>query len=243
MSEPLLQAENLHIRFGGVTAADGLTIDVIADEVLAIVGPNGAGKTTFINICTGYVRPSRGRVSFRGRDLTRLPPRHSVSAGIGRTFQMPQLFWQHTVLDNLLLAAAVSARVFWRPWRPLRAPGLEERARAVLAQLRIDGVADRLVLHLPEGMRKLVDVGIALVQEPQLLLMDEPTTSVSSQEKFAIMETLMLALKERRVTAVFVEHDMDVVRAFAARVAVANNGRFDAIGPPDAVLPAVVGRF
>jgi branched-chain amino acid transport system ATP-binding protein len=243
MSEVLLRAEDLHIHFGGVRAADGLTLDVVPDEVVAIVGPNGAGKTTFINICTGFVRPARGRVLFRGRDLTRLTPRRIVAAGIGRTFQIPQLFWEHTVLDNLLLAAAVVEGMAWRPWVRLRAAGLDRRARGVLEQLRIEHVAHQPVLHLPEGVRKLVDVGVALVQEPRLLFMDEPTTSVSSQEKLGIMETLMRALRERGVTAVFVEHDMEVVRSFATRVAVANNGRFEAIGAPDAVLSGLIGRF
>jgi branched-chain amino acid transport system ATP-binding protein len=235
MSVVLLHAEDLHISFGGIKAADGVDLEVRAGENLAIIGPNGAGKTTFLNICTGYLRPWRGRVHFQGHDITSQTPRAITRLGIARTFQIPQLFLEHTALENLLLAAAAHARA-WRPW--LRLADFTE-AHAMLALLDLIGIADaagHVVRGLPEGTRKLLDVAVALALQPKLLLMDEPTSGVSSSEKFAIMDALVRAMAERRVTSVFVEHDMEMVTRYADRVAVWNMGRIEAQGPPAQVL-------
>ena len=235
MSAVLLRAEDLHIGFGGVKAADGVHLEVRAGEHLAIIGPNGAGKTTFLNICTGYLRPSRGRVYFAGHDVTNRTPRAITRLGIARAFQIPQLFHEQTALDNLLLAAAARAGS-WQPW--LRLADLPERG-AMLALLDLVGIGDvagHVVGELPEGIRKLLDVAVALALRPKLLLMDEPTSGVSSSEKFAIMDALVRALAEREVTAVFVEHDMEMVTRYADRVAVWNAGRIQADGPPARVL-------
>jgi len=241
MSAALLSAEDLHIGFGGIKAADGVDLSVRAGEHLAIIGPNGAGKTTFLNICTGYLRPWRGRVRFRGHDITNRPPRAITRLGIARAFQIPQLFTELSALDNLLMAAAARQGA-WRPW--LRLDALPER-KAMLALLDlvgITGAAGHVVGELPEGVRKLLDVAVALALQPSLLLMDEPTSGVSSTEKFAIMDVLVRALAERDVTAVFVEHDMEVVTRYADRVAVWNAGRIQADGPPAQVFsdPAVL---
>jgi branched-chain amino acid transport system ATP-binding protein len=235
MSAVLLRAEDLHIGFGGIKAADGVDLDVRAGENLAIIGPNGAGKTTFLNICTGYLRPSRGRVLFEDHEITNHMPRAITRLGIARAFQIPQLFGEQTALENLLLAAAARDGA-WQPW--LRLARLPER-RAMLGLLDLVGIADvagHAVRELPEGTRKLLDVAVALALRPRLLLMDEPTSGVSSDEKFAIMDVLVRALAERQVTAVFVEHDMEMVTRYADRVAVWNAGRIQADGPPAQVL-------
>jgi branched-chain amino acid transport system ATP-binding protein len=235
MSAVLLHAEDLHIGFGGIKAADGVNLEVRAGEHLAIIGPNGAGKTTFLNICTGYLRPWRGRVLFEEHDITNHTPRAITRLGIARAFQIPQLFGEQTALENLLLAAAARDGA-WQPW--LRLAQLPER-RALLGLLDLVGIADvagHAVRELPEGTRKLLDVAVALALRPKLLLMDEPTSGVSSSEKFAIMDVLVRALAERRVTAVFVEHDMEMVTRYADRVAVWNAGRIQADGPPAQVF-------
>ena len=235
MSAVLLRAADIHIGFGGIKAADGIDLEVREGEKLAIIGPNGAGKTTFLNICTGYLRPSRGRVHFAGHDITNRTPRAIARLGIARAFQIPQLFTAHSALDNLLLAAAARTRR-WQPW--LRLGALPERAE-MLALLELVGIADaadHLVSELPEGTRKLLDVALALALQPRLLLMDEPTSGVSSSEKFGIMDLLVQALAERAVTAVFVEHDMEMVTRYADRVAVWNAGHIQAEGPPAEVL-------
>lgn len=241
MSAALLEARNLCIRFGGVQAADGVDLDVRDGERLAIIGPNGAGKTTFLNICTGYLTPAAGSVRFRGRDITALAPRAITRMGIARAFQSPQLFHEQCVLDNLLLAAAARERA-WNPFGPLRERPERDEMVALLELFGLAAHAASMVDELPEGTRKLVDIAVALALRPQLLLMDEPTSGVSSEEKFRIMDLLVHALEVQGVTSVFVEHDMDVVERYADRVAVWSSGRIQSEGPPGAVLtdPAVM---
>ena len=235
MSEHLLEARGIHIHFDGVVAADGVDLAIVENEVLAIVGPNGAGKTTFLNICTGYLRPQRGTVHFQGVDITRRPSRDLPRLGIARSFQIPQLFLEHSVIDNVLLALSARRR-FWRPFSPMREPKAHEQALRLLDLLELSEVADRPAVELPEGLRKLVDVALALALDPKLLLMDEPTSGVSSAEKTSIMDTLVTALRKQKVTAVFVEHDMDIVTRYADRVAVWNAGRIEALDVPKQVL-------
>ncbi|MGH6912393.1 MAG: ABC transporter ATP-binding protein [Geminicoccales bacterium] len=235
MTAPLLQAEDLHIGFGGIKAADGVSLTVSRGETLAIIGPNGAGKTTFINMTTGYLRPQRGRIYLDGREITGRPPRAITRLGVARSFQIPQLFSEHTALDNLLLAAAARDRA-WQPWRRLRGLAARDEMLELLALVRLRDVADHVITELPEGVRKLIDIAVALALRPQLLLMDEPTSGVSSTEKFAIMDTLVHALERREVTTVFVEHDMEIVSKYAGRVAVWNQGLIVAEGPPAQVL-------
>jgi branched-chain amino acid transport system ATP-binding protein len=240
-ADPLLVAEDLHIGFGGIKAADGVSLSVNRGERLAIIGPNGAGKTTFINMTTGYLRPERGRIRFDGRDITGRPPRAITRMGVARSFQIPQLFTEHTALDNLLLAAAARDHS-WRPWLRLRALPSRAEMLDLLDLVGLRHIADQVITELPEGVRKLIDIAVALALRPKLLLMDEPTSGVSSAEKFGIMDTLLHALERREVTSVFVEHDMEMVGKYADRVAVWNQGLIVAEGPPARVLsdPAVL---
>jgi branched-chain amino acid transport system ATP-binding protein len=225
----------VQIRFGGVVAADGVNLAVEAGERLAIIGPNGAGKTTFLNIATGYLKPSDGRVRFDGTDITGRTPRAITRLGIARAFQIPQLFLEHTALENMLLAAAARERL-WRPLAALDRIAQRDEMLALLDLVGVAHVADRRAGELPEGTRKLVDIALALALRPKLLLLDEPTSGVASGEKFQIMDTLVRALDRRDVTAVFVEHDMDVVTRYAHRVAVWNAGLVQLVGTPAEVL-------
>ncbi|KQU50691.1 ABC transporter ATP-binding protein [Bosea sp. Leaf344] len=235
MSEVILEARDLQLRFGGVQAAAGASLTVRADERIAIIGPNGAGKTTFINLCTGYIKPESGSVVFAGRDITALSPRAITRLGIGRSFQIPQLFIENTVMENLLLA--LSAREgSWSPFLRLdRHPKIDEMW-ALLDIVGLKQTGHRIVRELPEGMRKLIDIAVALALEPKLIFMDEPTSGVSSHEKFQVMDTLTRALDARATTAIFVEHDMDVVARYASRVAVWSGGRIALEGTPDEIL-------
>ena len=235
MNTTLLHAKDLHIQFGGVQAAAGVHLEVNRGEHLAIIGPNGAGKTTFINICTGYLKPHRGQVLFEDRDITARPPRAITRLGIARAFQIPQLFNEHSVRDNLLLALAARGSI-WRGWQDLHHIREHPETDDLLDLFQLRNVADQTIRELPEGTRKLIDIAMALALRPSLLLMDEPTSGVASSEKFAVMDTLIKALKVRAVTSVFVEHDMDVVSRYANRVAVWNSGMIQAEGPPDQVL-------
>lgn len=231
----LLEAKNLHITFGAVKAANGVDLHIDEGEFLAIIGPNGSGKTTFLNLCTGYIRPSEGEVYLDGKPITRLPPRTIARKGIARAFQIPQLFLDQTVLTNLMLAIA-SREGLWQARKALDRPQYRNEALALLAMFNLADCAPALASTLPEGRRKLVDIAIALALKPRLVLLDEPTSGVSALERFALMETLMGALRQAKVSALFVEHDMDVVERYADRVVVWEAGRVMAEGKPEAVF-------
>jgi branched-chain amino acid transport system ATP-binding protein len=241
MSGPLLSARGLRLAFGGVKAADNIDLDVMPGEFLAIIGPNGAGKTTFINMTTGYLRPQGGEIRFDGAPVLGLSPRAIVRRGIGRSFQLPQLFSEHTVIENAALAIAAHAGI-WSPLAPLLSAGYRARAEALLDRFGIAALAETRADALNEGARKLADIAMAVALEPRLLLMDEPTSGVAASEKMQVVETLVRVLRAAGVTAVFVEHDMEVVARFADRVAVWSQGRIAALGPPEQVLndPAVL---
>ena len=237
----LLSTRGLSLSFGGVVAADAIDFDLHQGERLAGVGQNGAGKTTFINICTGYLPPSAGQVRFDGVDITGQSPRAITRRGIGRSFQLPQVFTEHTVRECLMLAAsAVKQRRGFL--LPLGAAIDAHEVDETLELLQLTARAHDLAGSLPEGQRKLLDVAMALVLRPKLLIMDEPTSGVSSDEKHGLMAVLMRALDERQVTSIFVEHDIDIVRRYATRLCAWIAGRIAADGPPDEVLrdPVVI---
>lgn len=236
MSAPgLLSTRGLSLAFGGVVAADAIDFDLRAGERLAVVGQNGAGKTTFINICTGYLQPTSGTVLFDGADITGHSPRAITRRGVGRSFQLPQVFTEHTVRECLMLAAsAVKQRHGF--FLPLGQAVDAHEVDATLELLQLMPRAHDLAGSLPEGQRKLLDVAMALVLRPKLMIMDEPTSGVSTDEKHDLMAVLMRALDERQVTSIFVEHDIDIVRRYATRLCAWIAGRIAADGPPDQVL-------
>lgn len=233
--QPLLQVRGLSLSFGAVVVADGYDFDLRADERLAVIGANGAGKTTFINMVTGYIKPTAGKISFDGNEITGLNPRRIVRLGIGRSFQLPQLFLEHTVRESVELAVA-SREQRLSLFRPLRDCVSREEIDHTLEVVGMAARADDVCGSLPEGHRKLLDIAMALVLRPKLLIMDEPTSGVAADEKHPLMATIMNALSERKVTAIFVEHDVDIVKQYATRVAAWISGRIAADGPPDDVM-------
>ena len=237
----LLSTRGLSLSFGGVVAADAIDFDLLTGECLAVVGQNGAGKTTFINICTGYLKPTSGQVFFDGADITGHSPRAITRRGVGRSFQLPQVFTEHTVRECLMLAAsAVKQRHGF--FLPLSQAVDAAEVDETLELLQLAPRSHDLAGSLPEGQRKLLDVAMALVLRPKLLIMDEPTSGVSSDEKHDLMAVLMRALVERQVTSIFVEHDIDIVRRYATRLCAWIAGRIAADGAPEDVLrdPVVV---
>lgn len=231
----LLEAHEISIRFGGVVAADGISLSVMPREILAIVGQNGAGKSTFLNICTGYIKAASGHILFDGQRITGLRPRAITRRGIARAFQHPQVFEERTVLDNVRFAVAARHGI-WRPWLRLASPAIDREAEEVLAMLQLDAHADQSVIDTSEGVRKLLDISMALALRPKLLLMDEPTSGVSTQDKYRLMDTLVHALRRQGTAAVFVEHDMEVVTKYSDRVAVWVEGGILTTGPAQDVL-------
>lgn len=241
MPKALLQTIGLSLSFGGVVAADAIDFTLGEGEHLAVVGQNGAGKTTFINICTGYLRPSSGTVVFDGEDITGRSPRAITRKGMARSFQIPQIFTEHTVRECMLIAASAVKRSA-NPFRPIERAVDAGEVDHTLELVNLSQRAHHRAVLLPEGQRKLLDVAMALVLRPRLLIMDEPTSGVSSDEKHGLMKTLMGALEERKVTSMFVEHDIQIVQRYATRIAAWIAGKIAADGPPEQVLkdPVVV---
>jgi branched-chain amino acid transport system ATP-binding protein len=232
---PVLEALDLHKSFGAVVAAAEVNLSIDALERVGIIGANGAGKTTFINIVTGYVTPTTGRILFRGREIGGRPPRAIVRLGMARSFQMPQLFDELSVRDNLLMALGVAprGRSFWQP---LERGDTVSGAERILARYGIADYATQSAGLLPQGVRKLLDIAMAMAAEPSLVLLDEPTSGISVDEKFALMDTLMEALRGQGVTVLFVEHDMEIVERYAERVVAFYGGRIIADDAPGRVF-------
>jgi branched-chain amino acid transport system ATP-binding protein len=240
----ILDAQRLNKSFGAVTAAADVSAAIEKDSVVGLIGTNGAGKTTFINMITGYLKPDRGRIEFEGRDITPLAPREITRLGIARSFQIPQLYGSLTVEENMRVALGVVLRNagrggFFSRGEPL-VPGFDVPAQEAAERLlRRFGLADyrgRNAQVLPGGVRKLLDIALAMVAKPRILLLDEPTSGVSAQEKFGIMEMVLEAVRGEGATVLFVEHDMEIVGRFAQRVLAFYDGRIIADAPPQAAL-------
>ncbi len=223
----VLETVGLTKTFGALAAASDITVRVEEDDVVGLIGGNGAGKTTFLNLITGYLKPTHGRIAYRGLDITPLSPRQVTHLGICRSFQMPQVFDSLTVAENLLVGTGIAAGA----GRAGATDAKELLARFQLAPYRSDPAG-----VLPEGTRKLLDIALALVMRPSLLLLDEPTSGVSSEEKFALMDLVFGAIRGSGVTVLFVEHDMEIVRRHAQRILAFHEGRVIADGDPAAVL-------
>ncbi|HXZ52307.1 MAG TPA: ABC transporter ATP-binding protein [Burkholderiales bacterium] len=240
----ILDAQGLHKSFGAVTAADGISAAIERDSVVGLIGTNGAGKTTFINMITGYLKPDRGRIHYEGRDITELAPRDITRLGICRSFQIPQLYASLTAFENMMVGVGVVLRNaglggFFSRGRPL-VPGHsvppEDAAERILERFGLAEYRNKNAQVLPGGVRKLLDIALTMVAKPRILLLDEPTSGVSAEEKFAIMEMIMKAVRAEGATVLFVEHDMEVVSRFAGRVLAFYDGRIIADGPPGTVL-------
>ena len=231
----LLEAKGVNKRFGAVVAAADISIAIAAGERVSLFGSNGAGKTTFVNMITGYLKPDSGRITLDGRDITPLQPRAITRLGVARSFQIPQLCGDLTVLDNMLVANAChDQRLSF--WQPARSPEALDRAHGLLERFALTEHRERRVAELPGGVRKLLDIAMALTAAPKLLLLDEPTSGVSAEEKFPMMDTIMRALGEDAMSVLFVEHDMDIVERYASRVVAFYSGRIIADGPPSQAL-------
>ncbi len=215
---PLLETKNLKKTFGAVVAASDINITINHGEILGVIGSNGAGKTTFVNMITGYLTPSEGNILYEGKDITGAQSRDITRMGICRSFQIPQLFNELTVLENITTALTMHRERKPVLFKPAITQALIEEASAILQRFEITDYADYKITALPQGIRKLIDIAMATVSKPKILFLDEPTSGVSSDEKMGIMHVLMNALKDQNVAVLFIEHDMEVIEAFAPRV-------------------------
>jgi branched-chain amino acid transport system ATP-binding protein len=240
----ILDAKSLYKSFGAVVAASEINAEIEKDSVVGLIGTNGAGKTTFINMITGYLKPDSGTIHYEGRDITALPPREITRMGICRSFQIPQLYGSLTVFENMMVGLGIVLRNaglggFFARGEPM-VPGhdapAEEAAERILARFGLTEYRDRNAQVLPGGVRKLLDIALTMVAKPKILLLDEPTSGVSAEEKFGIMEMVMKAVRAEGATVLFVEHDMEVVGRFAERVLAFYDGRIIADATPEVAL-------
>jgi branched-chain amino acid transport system ATP-binding protein len=230
---PLLQAEGLTVRFGGLTALNQVDFAVGRDEIRAIIGPNGAGKSTFFNCLTGVLRPSSGRILFNGEEITGLSPDRISHKGIARSYQITNILPSATAFENVRIAAQ-SRRHSWSLLAHHRAyRDVIEKAEAALAAVGLSSKADKLAANLSHGEQRNLEVGIALATEPQLLCLDEPTAGMSATETRETMELVRSIAKD--LTILIIEHDMQVIMELAQRITVLHYGEVLAEGTPSEI--------
>ncbi|MDM0013836.1 ABC transporter ATP-binding protein [Variovorax sp. J22P168] len=233
-NDTVLSATGLVMRFGGITATNNVTLNLRRGARHALIGPNGAGKTTLINLLTGVLTPTEGRIVLEGEDITRLAPHKRVARGMVRTFQINQLFDSMTPLETLALVVSQHTGIGGQWWRPLgSSKAVAERAGQLLEHFRLADVAQQQTRHLAYGKRRLLEIAIALACEPRVLLLDEPVAGVPAGEREELLETV--AALPADVSVLLIEHDMDLVFSFADRMTVLVNGTLLTEGDPDTI--------
>ncbi len=214
----VLEVRDLQRSFGAVIAAKDINVTVNEHEIIGIIGANGAGKTTFVNMVTGYLKPTSGQIEFAGRSVIGLPPREITRLGISRSFQVPQVFMSESVFDNLLMAYAIAEETGVGLLSPLYNDERAERVDSHLRRYQIAEYRNAMASTLPQGTRKLLDIAMAAVRKPTILMLDEPTSGISVEEKFGLMDIIMDALRVDDTTVLFIEHDMEIVERYVSRV-------------------------
>ena len=241
----ILEAHGITKTFSGIQALSGVSIDVMEGERVGLIGPNGAGKTTFFNCLLGILTPDEGTVQFLGRDVSKLPVHRRARAGIGRTFQRIELFTDSSVREHLLIAERIhnGTGAFWKDLLGLGRPRAAEieRCDEVLELLGLLELAEEPIEALSLGQGRLVEVGRALMTEPRLLLLDEPSSGLDRDETAALAATLRKVQADKGFSILLVEHDVDLVSRFTERLYVLDFGSLIAHGPTAEVLaePAV----
>jgi branched-chain amino acid transport system ATP-binding protein len=234
MNTPALEIRDLHKNFGAIEVANGINLALPRGARHALIGPNGAGKTTLVNLITGRLRASAGKVLLDGEEITSLSQAGRTRRGIARTFQVNQLFRNLTVLENVYLAIGERTGACNHLWRSAgRESAVIEEALDHLQSLELVADARRPVRELPYGRQRLVEIAIALAQRPKLLLLDEPAAGVPSSENHLILD--VISRLDPKITVLIIEHDMDVVFRFAGRITVLVAGAVLTEGTPEEI--------
>jgi branched-chain amino acid transport system ATP-binding protein len=249
--QPILQLNHLTKYFGGLGAVVDLNLGVSQGEILGLIGPNGAGKTTVINMIAGAMHPSRGKLIFKGEDVTHLPPHRIAEKGIGRIFQSNTLFQHWSVIANVRVGLHLHRNIdflsgfFGLSHARKREDFLYERALEILRFVGLFSKKDQLAINLPHGNQRVLCLAVTLALRPTLLLLDEPVTGMNAEE-VSVMLSLIRALRdEKGITCIMVEHNMKAVMGLCDRIAVLNYGKKIAEGSPGEVSenPAVIEAY
>ena len=247
----VFKAEDIAVRFGGIRAVDGVSFDVQEGEVFSIIGPNGAGKTTIFNLISRIYNPTQGRLTFMGQDITNTPAHAVAGLGIARTFQNIELFPNASVLQNLLIGRHCHAKVGlfsqlgFLPSVRRAEIAHREKVEEVITFLELQRYRDQLIANLPYGVRKIIELGRALCTEPKLLLLDEPSSGLNTEETEGMGHWIDDIKRDLGITVIMVEHDMSLVSAVSDRVMALNYGRVLALGTSQEVQsdPEVIRAY
>ena len=232
----LLEVKRLCKKFGSVSAAKDIDFSMAKNEVIGVIGSNGAGKTTFCNMITGYTKADSGKIFFNGKEITNLNVQEIKNIGIHRSFQIPQVFENLGVLENLIITDLVSNNNQNSFLEDAYTEKNFIKAINLLKKFSLESFKDKLVKELPQGARKVLDIIIAIIGKPEIILLDEPTSGISTNEKIVVMETIIKAIKKLNIAVIFIEHDMEIVEKFANRVVAFYNGQILGDGRPEEIL-------
>ena len=241
MAANILSVQSISKLFGNLRALDGVTLDVLERKVSILIGPNGSGKTTLINVISGLYKPDAGRVLFEGGDVTGYPPFKLYRLGMGRTFQIPALFWKLTVLENLLVSEknnpgeSFLRSIISRTWKDSEVRAVEKAAR-ILELLGLSRLWDQPSYTLSGGQMKLVEIGRALMSDAKLLLLDEPVSGVNPTLAHEIFSRILRLRDELGLTFFIVEHRLDVALKYVDEMFVMALGKLITSGPPNDVM-------
>ena len=234
----LLEVKNLNKKFGSVTAANNINFKMNENEIIGVIGANGAGKTTFCNIITGYLKPDSGVILYEGKNITKFNVQEIKNIGIHRSFQIPQVFENLGVLENIIITELVAKNKQNAFFEDAYSKKNYQNAIKLLEKFSfdVDKFKDNTVKELPQGARKVLDILIAIIGKPKVILLDEPTSGISTDEKNVIMKNILRAIKEFNISVLFIEHDMEIVEKFSERVVAFYNGEIIADDKPSKVF-------
>lgn len=229
----ILETRALSRHFGGLKAVDGVDFNLQGGDFHSIIGPNGAGKTTFLNLISGELKPTAGKVIYKGRDITRLPSHRMAHLGIGRSYQISNLFPNLTVLENVRLAAQALGKDNFQALRDYRSfDHYRQRAQEALERVGLGKAGDQMVTSLPHGDKRRLELAMLLAQDPEVLLLDEPTAGLATEQVPVFMNLVKDVAQSGGKTIVLVEHNMSVVMRLSDRISVMHQGRLLAEGTP-----------
>jgi ABC-type branched-subunit amino acid transport system ATPase component len=231
---PLFKVTGLTKRFGALAAINDVSVDIGHGGIMSIIGPNGAGKTTLFNLLTGFIKPNKGRILYKGRDVTGLKPHRIIRHGISRSFQVVSLFEEMTVLDNVIVGMQRNLGCMNRMFARYDRQGeVVDRSMAVLERIGMAHMAGQPAASIPHGDRKILDLGMALTTNPETLLLDEPMAGLSKAERVRITNVIRKLSLTHKV--ILVEHDMDLVFSISELILVLHHGTVLAVGEPEAI--------